>query len=139
MQTTGTQAISPHLTIDWDQQTFTVNNGTHLKTYQFVQLKDSHVIQVRDTKQKQNLLTRTLVGSFIAGSVGALAGALGADQQYTVCRELTLHLTLTNDKTYDFKLIMAPTKTSTTAYRKKIIATRDMSQAFQRIVDLNRA
>ncbi|KRO12545.1 hypothetical protein IV64_GL002088 [Lactiplantibacillus xiangfangensis] len=42
--------------------------------------------------------------------MGALAGALGADQPYTVCHELTLRLTLTNNKTYDFKLITAPTK-----------------------------
>ena len=139
MQTIGIQEVSPLLTVNWDHRTFTVNDGTHLETYQFAQLKNSHVIQVRDTKQKQNLLTRTLVGSFIAGSVGALAGALGADQPYSVCHELTLRLTLTNNKTYDFKLITAPTKTSTTTYRKKIIATRDMSQVFQQIIDLNRA
>ena len=39
MQTIGIQEVSPLLTVNWDHRTFTVNDGTHLETYQFAQLK----------------------------------------------------------------------------------------------------
>lgn len=139
MQTTGTQKFNFLLTIDWDNQTFSIKNG-HLffnkkeVTYKFSQLEFCYIIQSGDTKKTKHVITRTLIGSMVAGSIGALAGILSAGNEYTVCTGLTLHLSIKNDNDYDLQLITGSSKTSSFTYRQSLKNARDMVEVFQQIM-----